>query len=163
MQNEMQCGCVAPDTKIAMADGMEKMIKDIRIGDIVFGRGLQFMRVMNTWIGPESDAMIQMTAQDMESPLLVTKTHTIWVQEPDGTTKWKNAGECKVSDKVLCIFRYEEKYCSILRIEEREPCNRVYNLDLVPLRGEVGKQAGTMYCNGILTGDMQIQYGKREE
>ena len=87
MQNEMQCGCVAPDTKIAMADGMEKMIKDIRIGDIVFGRGLQFMRVMNTWIGPESDAMIQMTAQDMESPLLVTKTHPIWVQEPDGTTK----------------------------------------------------------------------------
>lgn len=107
--------------------------------------------------------MIEITAQDMESPLLVTKTHPIWVQKPDGTTKWKTAGECKVSDKVLCLLCNEEKYCSILRIKEREPCDRVYNLDLVPVHGELGKQAGTMYCNGILTGDMQIQYGEREE
>lgn len=162
MSNEMQCGCVAPDTMITMADGRMKRICDVRIGDCVVGRNGEFMRVMNCWVGPERDTMLTIMAQGMEQPLFATKTHPIWVEESDGTTKWKPAGDCKLSDKVFVSSFYEEKYSAIISIRESEPCNRVYNLDLLPLHGIMGKQAGTMYCNGILTGDFQIQNGAKE-
>ena len=154
------CGCVAPDTEIRMADGSLKQIRNIRIGDYVVGRGNAIMMVMNCWIGPEREPMLEILVQGMKRALFVTKEHPIWVQEPDGTTKWKHAKDCKVSDMVL-VSGYEEKYCAIKSIKEKEACDRVYNLDLRPLHGVVG-QAGTMYCNGILTGDMQIQNGAKE-
>lgn len=162
MSNEMKCCCVAPDTEITMADGRMKRIQDVRIGDCVVGRNCKIMRVLNCWIGPERDSMLEIMAQGMESPLFATKTHPILVQESDGTTKWKPAGECKLSDKVFVFSFYEEKGSVITSIKERKPCDRVYNLDLLPLGGIMGKQAGTMYCNGILTGDFQIQNGVEE-
>ena len=118
---------------------------------------------MNCWRGREGDTMFEIMAQGVDKPLFATKTHPIWVQEPDGTTKWKPAGECKLSDKVFVSSFYEEKYSAITSIKEKEPCDRVYNLDVQPLHLEPDRQAGTMYCNGILTGDFQIQNGAREE
>lgn len=160
MSKEMMCGCVAPDTEIFTTDGKMKQIQDIRIGDTIVGRGGSIFKVMNCWRGPESEPMLEFYVNGKGKPLFVTRTHPIWVQESDGTTKWKSAKDCKTSDKLL-VIENEESYREIKFIKKREPCPIVYNLDLMPLGGKLG-QTGTMYCNGILTGDMQIQDGQAE-
>lgn len=160
MSNKMMCGCVAPETELMMIDGRRKQIQNIRMGDEVLGRGGGIFRVVNCWRGPEREPMLYIWVKGMDEPLFVTREHPIWVQETDGTTKWKSAKDCKTSDKVL-VIKDEERYCEIIYIRESEPSQTVYNLDLMPDGGKIG-QAGTMYCNGILTGDMQIQKGQAE-
>lgn len=154
---EIMYGCMAPETEITMADGSKKQICRMKIGDMVAGKGGVDMLVENIWRGPETDMMLELWAEGLQQGILVTKNHPVWIQEADGTVRWKRASACSVGDKVLVWHSHgEEVYHSIIEIIEKEPCEEVYNLDLQPQNDRKG-QAGTMYCNGILTGDNRMQ------
>lgn len=154
---EVMYGCVAPETGIRMADGGEKEICRIEIGETVMGKNGTAMKVTNVWRGRESDTMVEIFAGDSKRGLLATKMHPVWVKESDGTQKWKRACECGTDDCIL--MEGSEEYRPITEIREHQPCEEVYNLDLMPLDPSKGRN-GTMYCNGILTGDNQIQNGE---
>lgn len=96
-------------------------------------------KIMCGCVAPETELMLYIWVKGKDEPLFVTREHPIWVQETAGTTKWKSAKDCKTSDKVL-VIKDEERYCEIIHIEESEPCHIVYNLDLMPLAGKLGKQ-----------------------
>ncbi len=160
MPLQIMYGCVAPDTKIRMADGSEKEICQIAIGEMVMGREEKIMRVANVWRGQETEPMVELFAEGMERGLLMTKTHPVWIQGADGAAGWKRAGECRVDDRVFVAGSRECR--AVTRVAQRDSCGEIYNLDLRPADG-AGGQAGTMYCNGILTGDNQIQNGNWEE
>ncbi|MDE6846123.1 MAG: hypothetical protein K2J99_10195 [Lachnospiraceae bacterium] len=154
-------GCMAPETEITMADGSRKQICRMNIGDMVEGRNGEGMKVTNIWKGPEMDSMLYIQAEGLQEGIFLTKSHPVLTKEPDGTEKWKRAGTCKVGDKVwVKVSRGEEAYHAIIEITEKEPCEEVYNLDLQPVNG---KTEGTMYCNGILTGDNRMQNSDLEE
>lgn len=154
-------GCMAPETEITMADGSRKQICRINIGDVAEGRNGEGMKVTNIWKGPEMDTMLYIQAEGMQEGIFLTKSHPVLIKEPDGTEKWKRAGACSVGDKVLArVSHGEEAYRAIIEITEKEPCAEVYNLDLQPVGGGT---EGTMYCNGILTGDNRMQNCDLEE
>lgn len=154
---KQKAGCLAPDTMVIMADGSNKRIADVRMGDRIIGdftgESLTVSQVVNVWVGPEWDNMVEIYVDSIPNVLLATKTHPIWVQEPDGTTKWKLAGDCKVSDKV---FTKSGEYAPITWIMENKAEDRVYNLGLKLLCGNQ-EYEGTMYCNDIRVGDFEIQ------
>ena len=54
---QIMYGCVAADTNIRMADGSEKEIRFVKIGDTVLGRDGIEMKVENVWSGPEQEPM----------------------------------------------------------------------------------------------------------
>lgn len=150
---QQKTGCLAPDTMVTMGDGSIRRIADIRLGDIIMSGDFIFSRVMNVWRGSEQDNMVRIFVGSIRTDLLATKDHPIWVQEPDGTTKWKRAGDCKVLDKV---FTESGEYVPITEIIEEKPSDRVYNLGLELHRGNK-EYEGTMYCNNIRVGDFLIQ------
>lgn len=152
---QIMYGCVAPETMIKMEDGKEKEIRSIRIGDIVIGKDNVRMEVVNVWKGPEMEAMVEITTEDGKNKVLATKTHPIWVKTDGGTLAWKRAKDCCMGDMLLI----ERKgYCPIGAITQKSACETVYNLDLKPLDDAEGSE-GSMYCNGILTGDNRMQNG----
>jgi hypothetical protein len=155
-------GCMAPDTEITMSDGKTKQICQIDTGDVVQGRNGENMQVDNIWTGPETDKMVRMSVEGVPTPVMLTKSHPVWVENKDEKAAWKRAGACRKGDRVvICDAEGKESYGAITDIEEVEPCDVVYNLDLHPCN-EQSKSQGTMYCNGILTGDNQIQNSKLE-
>jgi hypothetical protein len=160
---EIMYGCMAPDTEIRMSDGKTKQICNIHICDIVRGKDGENMQVTNIWTGPEMDNMIKLTAEGVENPVVLTKSHPVWIDNGNRKMVWKRAGECCKGDRVfVCDAQGKEFLSRITDIEEVKPCERVYNLDLMPCNGQ-SKSFGTMYCNGILTGDNQIQNSSWEE
>lgn len=152
---QIMYGCVAPETMIKMEDGKEKEIRSIRIGDIVKGKNNVRMEVVNVWKGPEAEKMVEITTEDGKNKVFATKTHPMWVKTERGTLEWKRAKDCCMGDYLLIEGK---GYCPIGAIAQKDACETVYNLDLKPLDIVEGSE-GSMYCNGILTGDNRIQNG----
>lgn len=160
---QIMYGCMAPWTKIWMADGSRKEINRIRIGDMVQGKGDRIMRVTNIWTGPEMEQMVEIYREGApDTGLFLTKNHPVWVKDELGNEGFQRAGMCRTGDLILVkeeACAQQEGWVRITNIIEKDPCETVYNLDLMPLNepGHVG--AGSMFCEGILTGDNQIQNG----
>lgn len=158
---EVMYGCVAPDTMITMNDGMMKKICDVRIGSSICGKDGTEQRVRNVWRGPQYDAMLDIYIETQQTPgehLILTKDHPLWVKGPDGVEKWKRAGDCGLEDKLQTL---QHGWVRIAEMRETAPCSQVYNLELEQ-SGTSRSQGGTMYCNGILTGDHQVQNSNLE-
>lgn len=155
---QIMYGCVAPDTGIQMENGEIKPICEVKIGDIIKGKDKLPMRVHNVWKGPEFEKMLEIHAKDSrnnEFCVFVTKSHPMWVKAENGSMEWRRAEACKIGDVLLCE---SGEYVPILEIVEKEPCEEVYNLELQPLDSKDTRNIG-MFCNGILTGDNNIQNG----
>ena len=151
---------MAPWTKILMADGIERKISDIRIGDFVQGKEDRIMRVVNVWCDPEREKMAEMLVEGQcFHGSLFTKNHPIWVKEENGVEDFKPAGACRAGDYILVkrSIDVKETWVPIIEVVEREPSDRVLNLDLEPLSAHGVVERGSMFCEGILTGDNQVQ------
>lgn len=160
---QIMYGCMAGGTRIRMADGSEKEIRSIEIGERVQGRDKRPMAVVNIWEGPETEQMVELRADGLQAEgLLLTKAHPVWVMEAKGNTCWKRAGECSTSDSVLVenLVTGKAIFTPITDIVTKDPENIVYNLDLDPEDGAMDGE-GSMFCNGVLTGDNRIQNGIR--
>lgn len=156
---QIMWGCVSPDTEILVESGGTMKICEIPIDGIVKGKDGVPMRVKNVWRGPEFHDMLRFIGEDTEKTafsVLMTELHPVWVREKSGEEHWKRASRCCVGDEVLTS---SGKYVPIKDIIIEKPCEEVFNLELEPLDGKDGAMIG-MYCNGIFTGDNNIQNGR---
>lgn len=152
---QIMYGCVAPWTMIRMADGSEKEIRQIQIGDMVLSRNGRKRRVCNVWRGAEKGNLLAFTAgEDEVRKLTLTEDHPVLVRESDGNEKWKPAKACRKGDLVLVREKDEEVFRPIREIAEERFDGEVWNLDV---DSEGKSENGAMFTEGILTGDYGTQ------
>lgn len=152
---QIMYGCVAPWTLVRMADGSEKEIRQVQIGDAVLGRNKEMLRVCNVWRGPEDGKLFVFTVDgEGERKLTLTKDHPVLVRDLAGNEEWKPAKSCRQGDFVLAWENDREVWKPIRKITEEAYGGEVFNLD-VGTEGKTG--CGAMFTEGILTGDYGTQ------
>lgn len=130
--------CLEENTRILMADGSQKPIREIRIGDMVMCDLGEPKIVRNVWQGREEHMMCIELKNG--SKITLTENH------PVKTTKGiKRADAIDENDEI--VMAYGEKY-KISSISCIEYGNRVYNLDI---------SGNFMIAEGIAVGDFEVQ------
>lgn len=136
-QVSIRWGCLGKDTRIQMADGSQRCISDIRIGDQVSTpNGLD--TVHNIFTG-EEEYMVYIKTYNGKI-LLTTGSHPIFTKRGIVTADKLNGGD------VLIIQDGED---SIAELFEYPYHNRVYSLELT--------SQNQFYAEGILVGDFKLQ------
>lgn len=150
-------GCLLGDTLIGMADGSQKKLQDIRIGERVAGADGAENVVENTWSGDEESYCILKTEKGRE--IGASLSHPFLTD-----SGWKTAAGLQIGDtmKVAGLYVAEgesrektgsfgeagwERLVSIVKKEEH---TTVYNLAL---------NGRPMVANGFVCGDFEMQNG----
>ena len=127
-------GCFTGDTKILMADGKYKEIKDIYTGDYIL-----------TKKSPDSDELVKARVYRsaeydgwdgyliINNKLKVTTNHMIYVNG-----EWKEAGKIKIGDRLLSEGGKKE---IVKSIEKNNQPITVYNIEV--------DEYATYFANGI--------------
>lgn len=138
----MKCinGCLAGDTKILMADGSEKRISRICIGEVVQGYDKKFSKVVNIYIGTEEELLVITTSSGKS--LWLTGEHPILRKNKT----WERAMFLKEHDPIQTIDSIDE----VVSIYWEYYCGTVYNLELDSFDG-------SLCANGIVVGDFRRQ------
>lgn len=158
---QIMYGCLAPDTGILVyeqgADDVlvkkEVPICRIKLGDKVVGQDGRPLTVCNIWSGEEADSMIEMVTHGLQTPLRMTRSHPVWVQDGQGKTGWKRAAQCVPGDRV---WTASGTWQAVERVAQTESCGMVYNLELEPEENCLR----AAFSGGVLTGDQQVQNGE---
>ncbi|MDU1910482.1 Hint domain-containing protein [Fusobacterium sp.] len=130
--------CLEENTKIFMADGSHKPIKEIRIGDMVMSDSGESKIVRNVWQGREEHMM----CIELKNGSKVTLTENHPIKTVSGMKKAKEIDE---NDEILIVYGDKFKIASISCIEYN---GRVYNLDI---------SGNFMMAEGIAVGDFEAQ------
>lgn len=130
--------CLEENTKIFMADGSQKPIKEIRIGDMVMCDSGESKIVRNVWQGREK----YMMCIELKNGSKITLTENHPIKTISGI---KKVSEIDEDDEILIVFG--EKY-KISSISCSEYGDRVYNLDI---------SGNFMIAEGIVVGDFEVQ------
>lgn len=132
-------GCVEENTLITMADGPQKMIRELQPGDEVLGADGNSHRVADIMKGDE-DALISITAVG-RTPILVTRDHPFMTKQGE-----KAALLLTAADELLLE---DGTYSAIEEVYLSEKKYSVYSLALEP--------EGFFYGNGYAIGDSAAQ------
>ena len=130
--------CLEENTKIFMADGSQKPIKEIRIGDMIMCDSGDPKIVRNVWQGREEHMMCIELKNG--SKIILTENHPVKT-----IFEMKKASEINEDDEILTTYRDKSKIASISCIEYN---GRVYNLDI---------SGNFMIAEGIAVGDFEVQ------
>lgn len=151
-------GCLLGDTLICMADGSQKELQDICIGEQVAGADGTKNIVENTWSGDEESYYILKTERGRE--VRASLSHPFLTQAGWKTTADLQAGDnMKVTSPFVTEGESKEKTVSVqeetgwerlVSIEKREEHVLVYNLTL---------NGKPMIANGFVCGDFEMQNG----
>lgn len=141
-QITIKWGCLAEGTEILMADGTQKIVENIRIGDLVKTDG-GIVKVTNMWSGKEEECLL--VRADNGRELIMTKSHPVLTAEG-----WKQAGELICGD----VLKTESGGAAVCEIERVPKTVTVYN----PETG--GK---IIYANGFAVGDFTLQNSRSEK
>lgn len=137
------CGCMAEDTEILMADGSQRSISNVRIGDrIMQPETHRPILVQNTWKGWEKQLILIQTVKG--NAVMLTKEHPVY--QGNGFIR---ADELKEGDTV---YGEEGQKITVVSIAEVSYDGYVYNMDLQEDGG-----SSILLANGIVVGDMQVQ------
>lgn len=151
-------GCLLGDTLICMADGSQKELRDIHIGEKVAGADGVENLVENVWSGQEECYYILKTQSGRK--VRASYSHPFLTE-----TGWKTAADLKIGDnmKVRGMFvpegeskekiefpQEESGWEKLASIEKREEQVMVYNLTL---------NGKPMIANGFVCGDFEMQNG----
>jgi hypothetical protein len=139
-------GCVAARTRVRMADGTTRAIRDVRDGDRVAGEDNTTWVVSGVTTGEERKPMVRVTTADGAS-VLVTDGHP--VMTPAGPLV---ARALAVGDSVIT----DAGRSTIVAIEEEMCDEGVFNLLLDAADGSTPPLA-SFYADGILVGDDRMQ------
>jgi hypothetical protein len=146
-----QWGCLAPGTKIRMADGSLKPIEDIRSDEMVLSNDQSdSLSVTELMTGIETQPMVYIE-DDQGHSLSMTVGHPV----PLVSGRIVQARELEVGDLV-----WTEIGSAVLTVvEHREYHGEIYNLTLgteeeLTQRSE---KESTMFANGIMVGDARMQ------
>lgn len=133
--------CLEGNTKIFMADGSYKPIKEIKIGDRVMTDSGESEIVKNIWVGIEKYMMCIELKNG--SKIILTDIHPIKT-----ISGIKKANEIDENHEILLAYKGSSKIASISCIEYNE---KVYNLDI---------SGNFMLAEGIAVGDFEVQNRK---
>lgn len=153
---QIMYGCVAPWTRIMMADGQQKEIQHIIIGERIAGKAGSSLEVVNIWKGIEDRALHVFKVKGMNE-LAVTSGHPMLVRGENGEGSWKTADQCAVGEYVLCSDGKISEWKKIEGIEKGAEDIMVYNLELKDSYGVEKRSGQQMITEGIVTGDMNMQ------
>jgi len=147
---DLRSSCFAEGTEIKRADGTLVKIQDVKVGDKVLanGKGLA-MTVTSISRGGENEKMVRLV-DDQGHDVLVTSKHPVVTSKGVKQAEALAAGEQVVTDKGLA---------TLTRVAREAYSGQVWNLAL-GTAGELavaGKQGRTMFANGILAGDSEMQ------
>lgn len=145
-------GCLAENTRILMQSGGEKLISDLAIDECVLSRNNISLRIEAITNGLERN-FIEITTQNSKGKI---RTITTSLGHPFITSAGVViARELNHSSKLITL----EGECEIISIEQQQGELKVYNLQLTA-EAPVDKglyDDNTLYANGILVGDLQMQ------
>ncbi|MGR6874982.1 Hint domain-containing protein [Pseudomonas sp. HK3] len=145
---EIQQGCFAEGADILMADGSLKKVEDFTADKTELVRGAEgsVLTVLGTSKGIESKPMVRIKT-DGGHELLVTETHAIVLI--DGA---KVAMDVVVGDKI----NVQKGTANVSHVSREDYDGKVYHLILSERKASLAA-SGTLYANGILTGDLRMQ------
>lgn len=143
--------CLAEGTHVTRADGKPVTVEQVKVGDklLANGRGLA-LTVTTVHRGGESKPLVKLR-DDQGHEVRVTETHPM-VSAARGVVQ---AGELKAGEAVLTRAGARK----LVRVERVPYEGRVFNFSL-GTPGELaglGPEAHTMFANGFLVGDSQLQ------
>ncbi|UXY08908.1 hypothetical protein N7922_13495 [Kosakonia sp. ML.JS2a] len=150
-------GCLAKGTHITMQDGSQKNIESIVSGEWVLSQQQRYLRVEDVIRGNESDCrVIHFTSQHGAQSLTTSAGHPICT-----TSGIMLAKELTSQHRLIT----HEGESAIDAIETTTDEQVVYNLHLStddPLADGLEGRS-TLYANGVLVGDSQMQWQYEEE
>lgn len=136
---ELRWGCLAEDSIVRMADGSEKRIQEISIGDMVKAPDGKPQQVVNIWTGTE-ERILHIETKGKKK-IRLTETHPLMTK--DGL---KPAIVLTFEDLLLME---DGNYEAIENAYALPYGQKVYNLDL--------EEEHTFVCDGFVVGDNQMQ------
>ncbi len=132
-------GCFHKNTRIKMADGSEKEIKDIQIGEMVLTADEKAIKVQNVYTGHEHELICIQTENGRE--IQVTESHPIGTE--NGLVRAK---DIHIGDVVVMPWEENSKVKFIFKCPYDDI---VYNLEL--------EEPKELIANGIVAGDFIVQ------
>jgi len=78
----MNNNCLVPGTMVLMADGTEKPIEEVKVGDRVITHLGRVRTVVETFIHPFKGYLKKVTRLGDSRPLLITPEHPVWAKQP---------------------------------------------------------------------------------
>ena len=130
--------CLEENTRILMAHGSQKPVREIRIGDMVMCDLGEPKIVRNVWQGREEHMMCIELKNG--SKIILTDNHPIKT-----ATGIKRANEINEDDEISIVYGDKSKIASISCIEYND---RAFNLDI---------SGNFMIAEGIAVGDFEVQ------
>ncbi|WP_027706773.1 Hint domain-containing protein [Zooshikella ganghwensis] len=142
--------CMAKGTLITMADGTQKPIEQVMIGDQVQANGL-VMSVEDTSIGNEVLPMVRINTKDGKSVLL-TETHPVLTKNRG--IVW--AQEVRQGDQLIT----QQGTTSVIKVANENYNDTVHNLKLAKLEDSkvvLATDSKAVFANGLLVGGITMQ------
>ena len=142
-------GCLAEGTRVTRADGKSVPVEQVKVGEKLLTQG-QGLTVTSVTRGGESNPLVKLR-DEQGREVRVTETHPM-VTLARGVVQ---AGELKVGDAVLTRTGARK----LVAVERVPYGGLVYNFALgtpEELAG-LGPEARTLYADGFLVGDSQMQ------
>jgi hypothetical protein len=142
--------CLAEGTRISTAHGADLRIEDIRVGDVVANPFAASLTVADMSIGVERAPMVHVT-DSRGHELLMTEKHPLYVSGRGMVPAVRLAR----GDEIKTV----DGPARLVTISREAYSGKVYNLKLGNASETLalGADQTTMYANGILVGDSQIQ------
>jgi hypothetical protein len=142
--------CLAEGTLIATSGRASSKIEDIHIGDKLLNPYAASLTVTDTAVGTERSPMVRV-ADAAGHELLMTEMHPLYVVERGMVP----AKYVKVGDHVKTVDGPSE----LVRVSRESYPGRVYNLKVgnATEAQALGVDQTTVFANGIMVGDGQIQ------
>lgn len=135
----LQWGCLSEQTLIAMADGSQREIREIKVGDMVYtGKGN--VEVINIYCGMEQEIICIETETDKR--LLLTGGHPVMTEEG-----WVRANDLNAG---MCIITADGKAEKMKGLYMMPYNKKVYNLELK-------ENDLQLIAEGIIVGDFMKQ------
>lgn len=135
-------GCIDDTALVLMADGKQKMLKNICIGDEIRGTDGRINKVKNTSWGDE-ELMRYIKAEEQEQGIRVTTDHPVMTEKG-----WKRAIELRKGDRIQ-VSGKDSCYSKIEEIYTEPYFGRVGNLELETPTG--------FFANGYGVGDFFLE------
>jgi hypothetical protein len=144
-------GCMPVGTQIEMADGSKASIEKLAVGQkVMAGENGKALTVVDVVEGAERKPLVRLVDSSGHT-LSVTDTHPM----PTADSRILQARELMVGDKIQTA----DGLSTIVSVEKEDYEGPVYNLVLgtPEERAALGNTETTMYANGVLVGDAQMQ------
>lgn len=146
VSNRINLGCFAFHTKLRMADGRDREINQLKMGDLVFNPiNKRAMKIKRTTNGPEKDDLVVFTAATKQ--IRVTTKHPMLTKHGVATAISLRAGDE--------IMNEQGTWQRIDAVSREKATLSVINVELDTASSDPADHA--LLADGLVTGDLYLQ------